>query len=174
MQKKYISLFLLSFMLGLAACQPNKMNEKEAKYKDVVVKVNQAIDNGNVDALDNLITENAIDHQMDTSLSKKPGLAGIKEMLGMYHKIIPDMKTSIHSIAVSGDTAFAYFTSTGTPTKPFMGMPANIQITTNGVDVMRFEGNKIAEHWGFMDVNDMMKMMHSQKQPDMPMMMRKK
>ena len=69
------------------------------------------------------------------------------------------MKTTIHSIAVSGDTVFCYSTSVGTNTEPFMGLSANQKVVLNGVDIMRFEGDMNVEHWGFIDVMDMMNMM---------------
>ena len=174
MQNKYVFLFLLPLMLGLAACQTNKMNEKEEMYKEVTRKINQIFDNGNVDELDSYITDNAVDHAMDTSMSKKQGLAGIKEMFSKFHKIIPDLKTIVHSIAVSGDTVFCYFSSVGISTESFMGMPANSKIIMSGVDIIRFEGDKAAEHWNFITPNEMVQMMKLQMKSDMPMMKKKK
>lgn len=165
MLKKYFHLILLPLLvIGLSSCQTQMNNAMEAKYKDVAVKVEHLFDNGNVNELDNYITENAVDHQIDTSMSKKPGLAGVKEMFSKMQKIFPDLHTTIHSVAASGDTVFVYATSTGTTSEPFMGMPANTKASWSGVDVMRFEGDKIAEHWGFMDVNEIMKMMQSQQE----------
>jgi predicted SnoaL-like aldol condensation-catalyzing enzyme len=174
MQKQYLSLFILALILSLAACQKNPINEKEAKYKAIATKMDAIFDNGNVDELDAIIAENAVDHQMDTSMTKQTGLAGVKETFSKFHKIFPDMKTTIHSIAVSGDTVFVYSTSVGTTSEPFMGMPANNKSTISGIDVVRFEGDKMVEHWGFIDMNDMMKMMQSQMPSDMPMTGKKK
>jgi len=40
-------------------------------------------------------------------------------------------------------------------------MPAGQQQTMNAVDVLVFEDGKMKEHWGFMDMTDVMKMMQS-------------
>jgi predicted ester cyclase len=177
MLKKYIPLMLLPLAIVLNSCQKKMDNAMEEKYKEINLKITEIFDNGNVDDLDSYIAENAVDHGLDTSMTKKPGLAGIKEMAAGYHKIFPNGKTTIHSMAVSGDTLFSYFTSTGTTSESFMGMPANTKMSMSGVDIVRFEGDKAAEHWSFMDVNDIAKMMQSQQpkmESNMPMMGKKK
>ena len=73
------------------------------------------------------------------------------------------MKAKVHKIAVSGDYLFAYLTFTGTTAEPYMGMPANKKMTMNQVDLIRFKGDKMAEHWGFTSNEDMMKMMPHEK-----------
>ena len=172
--KKYIFIIVLPLIISLASCQPKMENGMEAHHKAAAAKVIAIFDSGNVDELDVIIAENAVDHQMDTSMSKQTGLAGVKEMFSKFHRIFPDMKTTVHSIAASGDTVFIHSTSVGTTSEPFMGMPANYKHTISGVDVLRFEGDKIVEHWGFVDVNEMMKMMQSQMPSDMPMKGNKK
>jgi predicted ester cyclase len=164
MLKKYLPVALLPLLvIGLSSCQQKMNNAMEDKYKEINLKVSEIFDNGNVDELDSYIAENAVDHGLDTSMTKKTGLAGIKEMAAGYHKIFPDGKTTIHAMAVSGDTLFCYYTSTGTTSEPFMGVPANTKMSMSGVDVVRFEGDKAVEHWSFMDVNDITKMMQAQQ-----------
>lgn len=80
------------------------------------------------------------------------------------------MKSKVHNIAVTGDMLFAYITFTGTSAEPFMGMPANHKMTMNMVDLVRFKGDKIAEHWGFTSNEDMMKMMPQDKMSQNKMM----
>lgn len=52
------------------------------------------MDNGKADELDSYIAANAVDHQLDTSITTKTGLEGITEALRYYHNIFPDMKTT--------------------------------------------------------------------------------
>ncbi|HSP87109.1 MAG TPA: ester cyclase [Ignavibacteriaceae bacterium] len=160
MYKKYLILFILPVVIIFYSCQSNQMNEKAEKQKEVVAKIFEIFDNGNVDELNGLIAENSVDHQLDTSITKEEGLAGTKELFRYFHRIFPDMKTTIHSMAVSNDTVFVYSTSTGTTSEPFMGMPVNHKHTISGVDIVRFENEKAMEHWGFIDIaalNNMMK-----------------
>lgn len=159
----FVSGSLISYTRG----QDNKTDDQR---KAAMLKVMNIFDGGDVNQLDNYITKDAVDHAMDTAVSKKPGLEGVKEYFTYSHKLFPDMKTTVHSVAVSGDTLFAYFTSTGTTSEPHMGMPANKKIVYNGVDIVRFSGDKIAEHWGFMDSNDVGQMMKMQMQKAPKMM----
>ena len=156
MHNKYLSLLILLPILILVSCQDNKM---EKQYKAAYVAVNNCMDNGTVDELDKYIAADAVDHQLDPSITSNTGLAGIKDVFRYYHNIFPDMKTTIHSMAVSGDTLFGYCTSVGTATQPFMGMPAGQKMTLNAVDVVVFKDGKLSEHWGFMDMSDVMGMM---------------
>ena len=168
MYKKLLAMLLFTSVVVLISCQDQR-NPMEAKYKAAYVAVNKILDNGNVDELDAYVAADAVDHQMDPSITDKTGLAGIKEVFKYYHKIFPDMKTTVYSVAVSGDTLFGYISSTGTTSEPFMGMPAGQQQTMNAVDVLVFEDGKMKEHWGFMDMTDVMKMMQSMM-PDTTMM----
>ncbi len=162
MHLKYLSLLFVPLFV-LLSCQPQ--NPNEAKYKAAYVAINNILDEGKIDELGNYIATDAVDHQLDPSITSKTGLEGIKDMFRYYHRIFPDMKTTIHSMAVSGDTLFGYITSAGTTSEPFMGMPANTNSTVNMVDVVVFKGDKMTEHWGFMDMSEAMQMM----QVNMPM-----
>ena len=96
-------------------------------------------------------------------MSKKTDIERIKEDFAAYHKIFPDMKSQVHNIAVDGDYLFAYLTFTGTTSEPYMGMPVNHKTTMNSVDLIRFKGDKVAEHWGFTSNEDIMNMMQQDK-----------
>jgi len=150
--------FLLMTVLVYSQDNMDMSSKMEANYKSTV----NALDKGDVDKLDAYIASDAVDHDIDPSVTKKTGLAGIKEMFTYYHKIFPDMKTTIHSIATSGDMLFAYITFTGTTSEPYMGMPAGHKMTMDSVDLLRFKGDKAVEHWGFTANTDIMKMMPPQ------------
>ena len=162
MFKKLSILFVLTFVVVFVSCQMNQQNQNEAKYKAAYVAINKILDAGNIDGLDAYIAPDAVDHQLDTSITKKTGLEGIKEAFRYYHRIFPEMQTTIHSMAVSGDTLFGYCTSAGTTSEPFMGMPAGMETSVNMVDVVVFKDDKMAEHWGFMDMSEAMNMMQQQ------------
>jgi predicted SnoaL-like aldol condensation-catalyzing enzyme len=162
MSKQLLISFLLSLIIGFSACKDNQSNELIEKQKAAVIKIFQIFDNGNVDELEAIIAADAIDHQLDTSITKKQGVEGIMDYFRYFHKIFPDMKTTIHSIAVSNDTVFAHSTSIGTASESFMGMSANQQHTISGVDIIRFEGDKAVEHWGFIDIAALSGMMQNQ------------
>jgi predicted ester cyclase len=160
MQKYFLSL-LVSLLIPLLVYGQAKMDQNsmgsmyESNYKAVM----SAMEKGQVDKLDAYIASDIVDHDIDPSMTKKTGLAAVKEMFTHYHKIFPDMKTTIHSMATSGDLFFAYVTFTGTTSEPYMGMPAGEKVSMDQVDLVRFKGDKAVEHWGFTANADIMKMM---------------
>ena len=149
---------LLTIPLCIYAQDMNK-GSMDAKYKSVYNSVINILTTGKLDGLDKYATNDMIEHDPSPTMSKKTGLEAVKEIFASYHKIFPDMKAKVHSIAVSGNDLFAYVTFTGTTAEPYMGMPANHKMTMDQVDLVRFKGDKISEHWGFTSNADIMKMM---------------
>lgn len=162
--KKYF-FALLSFLLISVMIYGQDMDQMsmDTKYKMDYNEVLNALTSGKLDVLDKYIAPDFIEHDPSPVMSKKTGLDRIKEDFAAYHKIFPDMKAQVHSIAVSGDMLFAYLTFTGTTSEPYMGMPANHKMTMNSVDVIRFKGDKAVEHWGFTSNEDLAKMMPADK-----------
>ncbi len=167
MQKYYLSL-LVMFILPLLVYGQDKMGQTdqmsmETKYKMGYNEVMNALTTGKTDVLDKYIAPDFIEHDPSPTMSNKTGLERIKEDFAAYHKAFPDMQAQVHTMAVSGDYLFAYLTFTGTTSEPFMGMPANHKMTRNSIDLIRFEGDKAVEHWGFTSNEDIMKMMPQDK-----------
>lgn len=155
-------LFSLLFFLSLSVLvysQDMDNASMDAKYKTIYNEVLNALTTGKTDMLDKYIASDFIEHDPSPVMSEKTGIERIKEDFAFYNKIFPDMKAKVHSIAVSGDMLFAYLTFTGTVSEPAMGMPAGHKMTMNSVDVVRFEGDKAVEHWGFTANADIMNMM---------------
>jgi len=156
--------YLLSFLMFLSISvtiysQGMEQMSMDAKYKMIYSEVLNALTSGNTDVLDKYISPDFIEHDPSPTMSDKTGLERIKEDFAAYHKLFPDMKAKVHSMAVSGDMLFAYLTFTGTVSEDHMGMPAGHKMTMNSVDIVRFKGDKAAEHWGFTSNEDIMTMM---------------
>ena len=175
--KKHLAAFLLiPFIALLVSCQSNKQNKMDEQHKATYAAVIKIMDSGDADGLDAYIANDAVEHQIDSSITTKTGLEGIKDIFRFYHKVFPDLKTTIYSVAVSGDTLFAYLSQTGTTAEPYMGMSTGQQMTMNSVDVIVFKDGKMNEHWGFMDMTEatnMMKMMNMMPEEKSTMGMKK-
>lgn len=165
MSKYFLSFLFLMLTLSVFG-QDMDHTSKEAKYKKMYNEVLDALTGGKLDVLDKYVAEDFVEHDPSPSMSEKKGIERIKEDFAAYHKIFPNMKAEVHNIAVSGDYLFAYLTFTGTTAEPYMGMPANQKMTMNAIDLIRFEGDKAAEHWGFTANSDIMKMMSQEKSMD--------
>ena len=159
--KKFLSLSLPLLFLSilLISCQQQNMTkDNSAVNKAAMMKVYEAFSTGNTDSLGNYVAENAIDHAMDTMITKKQGLAGIKDIIAAYRGAFPDLKFTVKSMATSGDTLLAYVTMTGTNTGMMMGMPAtNKSMEMEGADMVVFKDGKAVEHWGVEDDLGMLK-----------------
>lgn len=110
----------------------------------------------NIDAFDRYLTPDFVEHE------EVPGVEGSgsevpKAFFGMVFTAFPDMRMEILDTAVDSDKVWWRFRMTGTNTGEFMGMPpTGKKIDIEGIDVLRMEGDRAAEHWG---VTDQMKMM---------------
>lgn len=169
MFRKSLFLFTIPLIALMVSCQSNQQNPNEAKYKNMYAAVLKILDSGDVDKLDAYVNKNSIEHDTDPSITTKTGLEGIKDIFRYYHKIFPDLKTTINSVAVSGDTLLAYITQTGTTSQPFMGMPAGHKMTMNMVDVIVFKDGKMNEHRGFTANTELMEMMPQENMMDQSM-----
>ena len=156
--------FLCSALLLLffiSACRPPQTEDPSIKQnKEIAAKLIDVFDKGDIAALDTLLADDVVDHQLDTMYIKKSGKEGVKEMFEVFDKAVNSKHTTIHSIAVSGDTVMIYSTTVGTWVDTMMGMPpTNNEIKFPGVDIIRVSGGKVAEHWGFMDMAAMAQFM---------------
>jgi predicted ester cyclase len=154
-------IYSLFFVLLSVPVYSQDMEEMsmDAKYKMMYTEVLNALTSGNPDVLDKYISPDFIEHDPSPVMSIKTGIERIKEDFAAYHKVFPDMKATVNSIAVSGDMLFANVTFMGTTSEPFQGMPAGHKMTMNTIDLIRFKGDKAVEHWGFTSNEDIMKMM---------------
>lgn len=160
MKTTKINLLLSALFIGsILSCSvpaSKENNEKSAKYKEAMNKVNDAFNTGNTEGLENYVADNMIEHQSDPNINTT-GLAGLKDMIKLFRAAYPDMKFTLLGMYVDGDVAIQHFNLKGTNSGPYGQMPpTNKAIDVNGVDIIRFENGKGAEHWGYMEEMKMM------------------
>jgi predicted ester cyclase len=88
------------------------------------------------------------------------GLEGI-EVLRQFVKVsrdaFPDLQFTAEDMIAEGDKVAARYTMRGTHQGEFMGVaPTGNQIEVTGIDIVRFEGGKMVEHWANSDELGMM------------------
>lgn len=130
-----------------------------ADLKDLTVRFyKEVLGNGNIAAIDDLLTENVVEHeQPPPGLTLKPGRAGVKELAKTYVDAFGPIAVQVHAQYQDGDTVVARVTFTGTHIGTFAGIPAtNNQLSVEGIDIFRCEGDRIAEHWGQFDAVGML------------------
>lgn len=126
-------------------------SSKVAKQKEIVQKLYTIFETGNTSDLKNYVDNNVKEHTPDPSM-KGTGIEMMKEQIEMYHTAFPNMKIKINEVVGDGEKLTIFSTMTGTNTGSLMGIsPTNKKVTVNGVDIMKFNGEKISDHWGVYD-----------------------
>lgn len=111
---------------------------------------------GKLEVVDELTTEDFVDHE-EGPPGTPGGREGVKAGVTMFRDAFPDMKAEVGQLLEDGDLAAARVTFSGKHDGEFMGVPASGKtVSFAGIDIVRFDGDKVAEHWG---VTDMMAMM---------------
>ena len=156
--KKFLIVAAAGLFTLLSSCNNNTTgNSQSEKNIAVVHAVNDAIESGDVSKLDQYIAADGIDHAGEHGDIK--GLDSIKAYLKKFHDEYPDMKLEETQEAANGDYVFSLTRFTGTNVVPSMGAPAGTHFDMSSVQVVKFKDGKAIEHWEYMTMADMMKMM---------------
>jgi len=95
----------------------------EQENKEIVRRmVEEILNNHNVDALGDFMAEDMVDHNPPPDA--KPGLAGMKDAMGMFVRAFPDLKVQIDDVIAEEDKVVMRATTTGTHQGDLMGIAA--------------------------------------------------
>jgi steroid delta-isomerase-like uncharacterized protein len=115
----------------------------------------EVMNSHNLDVIDEILADDFIEHD------ELPGLPqsreGVKQFFGMMIEAFPDFRAEATHMLVDGDTGIIRAVMSGTHKGEFMGIPATgkrFEVPT--IDIVRFEGDRAAEHWGAMDMMSLM------------------
>ena len=112
--------------------------------------------NGNLDLIDELTTEGLVDHEEGLP-GQPPGREGVKFFIKALREAFPDIKAEVDVTLSEGDLAAARAIARGTHEGEFMGVPpSNKSVEFEGIDIIRVEDGKVAEHWGVTDTMSLM------------------
>ena len=104
----------------------------------------------NLAIVDALCVTNVIDHHPGHETSDTEAL---KRSAGMYLAAFPDLHFTFDDFIAEGDKVVVRWTSSGTQQGELMGIPpTGKKFSATGIDIYRFEGGKIVEHWLESDV----------------------
>ena len=106
---------------------------------------------GNLDKLDEYVTDDVVDHE-EGMPGQPEGKEGVRFFVNTMREAFSDLKATVGHSLESGDQAAALVTVTGKHTGEFMGVPASDKtFEVEGIDIIRIEDGKCAEHWGVTD-----------------------
>jgi len=106
-------------------------------------------------AIDEICDANVIYH--NTLGMDVVGINNFKQAMSSNYDAVPDGKLILDDIIVEGDEAALRYTSTGTHTGTFMGIPpTNKKVTIWILEIDRFSHGKIVEIWARTDTLGLM------------------
>jgi steroid delta-isomerase-like uncharacterized protein len=134
-------------MAVLLSCGPSSTAQLE-ENKEVARRFIEAVNNGDYDALDELMMPDFVRHSQATSDIEIRSREEFKRFDEEYKATFPDAKITVHFVLAEGDKLGAYMTFTGTQEGemgPFP--PSGRTVESKFLGIMRLDGGKIAEMW---------------------------
>ena len=156
---------VLFLCLFLVACNDTKTTAGETddqaqKNLEAARKIAKAFETGDATIIDSVVADDFVDH---TDRGIKTGKDSLKAMINFVRTNFKDMKGETIKDMADGDYVFQLMRYTGT-SDGTMGMPSG-PYDMQSMEVSRFRDGKAVEHWAFMEVSEMMKMMANMPPP---------
>jgi steroid delta-isomerase-like uncharacterized protein len=124
--------------------------------KAVARRFFEIFNEGNVDAVDDIVAADAINHDAYNPYASE-GAAGAKKSITMYREAFPDISFELGVQIAEGDYVATPWSGTGTHEGPIMGIePSGNSSTVTGIVIDRIEDGKIVESWNSWDTLGMM------------------
>jgi predicted ester cyclase len=126
----------------------------------------EGFNKGSLAAVDETVAADLEEHE-NLPPGIPPGRDGLKQLITAIRTAFPDVKTTIEDIAVHDDKVWARIVVRATNTGSFMSMPpTGKRVTYEVMDLTRFAGGKIVEHWGVADMLGLMQQLGVVPQPE--------
>jgi steroid delta-isomerase-like uncharacterized protein len=122
----------------------------EEENKALIRRFYEEIDKGNIDAMDELVAENYLNHHVPFP-GLPAGREGLKQVFKMFWDATPGTHTIEDQIA-QGDKVVTRLRAKGRFEKPLAGIPpTGKDMEVTAIAVHRIADGKIAEHWSEVD-----------------------
>jgi steroid delta-isomerase-like uncharacterized protein len=120
--------------------------------KAVVQRFFDAINNGTLDELPELVAPDVVDHNAVIFMQPE-GPGGVTEGIRMLLQGFPDLHLTIQELLAEGDQVVARFTMSGTNTGDYRGLPAPTQqhFESEAIAILRIADGRVAEVRGTAD-----------------------
>ena len=118
--------------------------------------IEEVWNNGNLDVIDELMTEDHVDHDPGRAATPN-GRDGMRAYVQMYRTAFPDAHIELHEVFAEGDFVGGPWTGTGTHLGDLMGIaPTGRSVEVAGIGMDRIIDGKIVESWGTYDTLGML------------------
>jgi steroid delta-isomerase-like uncharacterized protein len=128
-----------------------------AQNKAVAKRFYEAWNARDLDAFEELVASDAVDHDPQNPFREMRGPEGVKRSAGMYHSAFSDGRIEVHDQFADGDFVITRWAGVGTHDGELMGMPpTGKSVEIAGITIDRIAEGKIAESWTCFDTLGMM------------------
>jgi predicted ester cyclase len=131
------------------------MTEQEKLNKEIVLRFNkEVLENGNIDAIYEIIHPGFINH---TAKGSAPGPQGIIDFtVNILHKAFIDIKVEIHDQVIDNDKVVTRKTIYGAHVDTFMGIaPSGKKAGIGIIDIITLKDGQYIDHWSIRDLQDL-------------------
>ncbi len=165
--KKLLIMFSLGSSIMFMSCSSKKessgMSETAKKNLETNNIILKMFETGDWSKVGDYISQDVVDHA-----GPKGDMVGLDSLKAYFEKMsqmMTNMKNEIKKVLADDEyvMSWVYGSATAKVDIPEMGMKTGDIHSGNSVEVSRYKDGKVVEHWSFMDVNDMMKMMGGQE-----------
>ncbi len=119
--------------------------------KALVRRFYEEIDKGNIDAMDELVAEDYINHDPPPFPGLATGRAGLKQAFTMFWKATPG-RHIIEDQVAEGDKVVTRLRAVGKHEGELAGIPpSGNDLDVKAIAIHRIENGKLAEHWSAVD-----------------------
>lgn len=137
---------------------------------EVSRSVLEAFASGSFDVYDEVIAPDFVDHDPQNPFaSDQRGPQLMRATAILFRTAFPDLVVGIDDQYEAGDVVITRWTATGTQTGGFPGLPPTRgRATVSGVQIDRFEDDRIAESWRYWDTLGMLQQLGAVPTPRAP------
>ncbi len=117
--------------------------------------IEQGLAKGNLAIVDELLTDDFVDHT--PSFGLPPNRDGFKQSIVVGRSALPYLKCEIEDIIVEGDKVAMRSRITGTHKGELAGIPpTGNRVSMNTIHIFRIAGGRIADNWDIADLLGLM------------------
>ncbi len=125
----------------------------------------EVVNEGNLAALDELITDDIVTHTPVPDIT--PDREGFLQFLGVFLTAFPTQHTEMHDVIAEGDRVAVRHTHHVTQGGEFMGMPpSGREARVEGIEIFRVSEGRIAEMWHQDDLLGLMQQLGAIPEPE--------
>lgn len=124
------------------------MPDRSAGNKDVIRRLLQEVDRGNLDVVDLFYSPEYVDRTPSPARGLASGRDGVRNALAVFQRAFPDTKHTIEDLVAEGDRVVARVSARGTFTGELFGhAPTGRVVTLTTIAIYRIVDGQIVERW---------------------------